>query len=104
MRPEDADEALRRKLEEEAEAFRPESSLNFHIEDWAAVAPRFMGQPPKTAWLVSETIPLRVPGMVAAMGDLGKSFLLVDLAMRVTCGEQSGAAPIFGGHVVANGA
>lgn len=63
----------------------------------------YQGEPEPTEWLVEGGIPLGVPGMVAAMGDTGKSYLLLDLCVRIACGQQPIDKPIFGGNVVQNG-
>ena len=63
----------------------------------------YHGEPKKVEWLVVGSIPLGQPGMVAAMGDTGKSYLLLDLCVRVACGETPIDTPIFGGRVTGKG-
>jgi hypothetical protein len=60
----------------------------------------WIDDPAPVRWLVRPTIPLGVPGMIAAMGDAGKSGLLLELALRVTTGESPTELQIFGGQVV----
>lgn len=64
---------------------------------------RFAGSPPEMQWLVRDAIPLAVPGMVAAQGDAGKSFALLDLARRIAFGVSPLAGPAFGGMVEREG-
>lgn len=74
----------------------------FSITDWPAS--RFIGDPPKTKELVDGVIPLGVPAMVAAMGDTGKSYALLELHRRVSFGSSVLERPIFGGRVKTEGA
>jgi hypothetical protein len=58
-----------------------EKNKDIDLGAWAA--DRYSGDPPPIEWLVEGTIPKAVPVMVAAMGDTGKSYLLLDLCLRV---------------------
>lgn len=73
----------------------------FCVFDWTAA--RFSGAPPVVEELVDSGIPLGVPAMVAAMGDTGKSFALLNLHQRVAFGSNIMDAPIFGGRVKVTG-
>jgi hypothetical protein len=75
--------------------------LPFKLSDLAA--DRWVEEPSPVRWLVRPTIPLGVPGMIAAMGDAGKSGLLLELALRVAAGESQIELPIFGGQVIERG-
>jgi hypothetical protein len=55
-------------------------------------------------WLVSGAVPEGVAGLVVAAGDTGKSYLLLELGMRIAWGPQLIERPIFGGLVQAQGA
>jgi len=80
------------------EAFHPvESRLSFKS------ASDYEGEPTPSEWLVQGSIPLGSPGMIAAMGDTGKSFLLLDLCARVALGEHPADSLIFGGNVCQRG-
>lgn len=72
------------------------------LEQWCVS--RFIGQPPPVEWLVKGSLPRGVPALIAAAGDIGKSYLVLDLGCRIAFG-QSGrdSAPIFGGEVAADG-
>jgi len=74
---------------------------NIRLRDWTAQ--RYRGEPPPIEWLIEDVLPLGVPGMVAAMGDTGKSFALLDLARTVATGPHATTPPIFGGQVVQHG-
>jgi hypothetical protein len=73
----------------------------FSIFDWTA--DRFKGEPPKLEYLVDGIMPTGVPGMVAAMGDTGKSYAMLELHRRVSFGSSIYESPIFGGKVLASG-
>lgn len=62
-------------------------------------AERWAGEPPKRKYLVSDRIPLGVPVMVAAMGDTGKSFMLLELALLVATGRGMLVPQALGGYV-----
>ena len=72
-----------------------------NLTDWKAS--RFVGEPQPVEYLVEGVIPLGVPGMVAAMGDTGKSFALLELHRRISFGSSPLAGNIFGGHVSREG-
>jgi AAA domain len=71
------------------------------LADWSAR--RFVGEPPPIEYLVSGVIEAGKPGMVAAMGEVGKSFTLLELCRRVAYGSSALGPPIFGGQVVQEG-
>ncbi|KAA3504382.1 ATPase [Rhizobium rhizogenes] len=73
----------------------------FSIFDWTV--DRFKGEPPKVEYLVDGVMPAGVPGMVAAMGDTGKSYAMLELHRRVSFGSSIHDSPIFGGRVLARG-
>ncbi|WP_191059274.1 AAA family ATPase [Geminicoccus harenae] len=83
------------------ESVEPKAALPFNLTDLAA--DRWSEEPEPIRWLVQPTIPLGSPGMVAAMGDAGKTGLLFELALRVATGESPIDLPIFGGQVAAQG-
>ena len=72
------------------------------ITDWGMH--RYSGEAPDQEWLIENILPARVPGLVAAIGGLGKSFILLDLCMKVAGGDQAmHSEQAFGGKVVRNG-
>ncbi|MDQ0558325.1 hypothetical protein QO004_000098 [Rhizobium mesoamericanum] len=73
----------------------------FSIFDWPSS--RFVGDPPVIEELVEGTIPRAVPGMIAAMGDTGKSYAALELHRRVSFGSGPFEPPIFGGKVLSTG-
>ncbi|RWE35003.1 AAA family ATPase [Mesorhizobium sp.] len=72
-----------------------------NLADWKAT--RFHGEPEPLEYLVSGTIPLGVPGMVAAMGGVGKSLSILELHRRVSFGTSVLSSPVFGGRVAHEG-
>ena len=64
---------------------------------------RFNSDPPEIKYLVDGSIEHGIPGIIPAMGDTGKSFLMLELCRRVGFGESKLASPIFGGPVVREG-
>ncbi|WP_254701288.1 AAA family ATPase [Neorhizobium galegae] len=77
------------------------SAPAFSIFDWTV--DRFVGEAPAVEYLVDGVMPLGVPGMVAAMGDTGKSYAMLELHRRVSFGSSMYAPPVFGGKVIAEG-
>lgn len=71
------------------------------LQSWTA--DRLVGEPPAMQWLVEGAVPMAVPGMVAAQGDAGKSFLLLDLARRIAFNASPMEGPCFGGMVAREG-
>jgi len=69
-----------------------------NLLDWTAN--RYLGRAPERTWLIDGVLPAGVAGVVAAMGDTGKSMLLLDLALQVasfTDGDVSAYA--LGGYI-----
>jgi len=64
---------------------------------------RFNSSPPDVQYLVDGSIEHGIPGIIPAMGDTGKSFLMLELCRRVGFGESKLASPIFGGPVIREG-
>lgn len=69
----------------------PDGGAWLHLADWFTAA-RFTGEPPPRAWLVPGVFLLGKPGLLAAAGGVGKSFLLLELARAVAAGGST-----FGG-------
>jgi hypothetical protein len=67
------------------------------------VSSRFNSSPPEIKYLIDRSIEHGIPGIIPAMGDTGKSFLMLELCRRVAFGESKLASPIFGGPVVREG-
>ena len=55
-------------------------------------------------FLIDNILPVRVPGLLAAVGGLGKSYILLDLCMKVAGGDQSlHKEQALGGTILKNG-
>ncbi|MDO5385926.1 MAG: AAA family ATPase [Pseudomonadota bacterium] len=79
---------------------RPEVRKNeLIIKDWNIT--RYSTKPKPTEFLVDEIFPLGVVSMLAAVGDTGKSMLILDLALKITTG-MTGVC--FGHRVMQQGA
>jgi hypothetical protein len=79
-------------------------------------AERFTGEPPEVKWLVKDTIPKRAPSLIAALGDTGKGYKLLEIGFQVGVPPEpepfkSGTTvinlnycrPVLGGTVAAHG-
>ena len=76
------------------------------MADWDSLS-AYAGDAPPQSWLISNAIPRAVAGIVASAGDLGKSYLCLELCLRVTRGPLSGTClepPILGGLIASHGA
>lgn len=74
------------------------------ISEWGLEI--YVGEPPSIEWLIEGVIPARVPMLLAAIGGLGKSFLLLDLAIKVAAGRgdwTDETQTSLGGKVVKHG-
>lgn len=72
-----------------------------NLADWTAA--RFIGEPQPVEHLISGSFAKGEPGMVAAMGDTGKSFAILETCRRVSFGASLLAPPILGGQVQRRG-
>jgi hypothetical protein len=79
-------------------------------------AERFTGEPPEVKWLVKDTIPKGAATVLAALGDTGKGYKVLEIAFQVGVPPEpqpftSGATvinlnycrPVLGGTVAAHG-
>lgn len=73
------------------------------LDIFAWKSSRFVGEPPSVEYLIDGVVPLAVPMLVAAMGDTGKSFAMLEAGRRVAFGEGRFESPIFGGNVKRSG-
>jgi RecA-family ATPase len=76
-----------------------------HLEDWHVS--RFKGEPPEMEYLVEGIFPQGVPALLAASGGIGKSFALLDLALKVALFRGDDPFEVtpfaFGGRVTKGG-
>ncbi|MBZ9980415.1 AAA family ATPase [Mesorhizobium sp. BR-1-1-8] len=77
------------------------SPIALNIFDWKSA--RFVGEPEPTEYLVNGVIESGIPALIASMGEVGKSFAMLELSRRVAFGSSALATPIFGGQVVQEG-
>jgi hypothetical protein len=65
-------------------------------------ARRFIGRAvPPVQWLVEDFFPQGRPAVLAAIGGLGKSFITLDLCVKIAAGPIFGVRPKWFGHDVA---
>ena len=87
---------------EEGKAINPPDQPSLRISDWGVE--RYSGEAPQMDWLIENILPRRVPGLLASIGGLGKSYLLLDLALKVAGGDQvMHKEDALGGKVTHNG-
>ena len=76
-----------------------------HLDDWHVS--RFKGEPPEMEYLVEGIFPQGVPALLAASGGIGKSFALLDLALKVALFRGDDPFEVtpfaFGGRVTKGG-
>jgi hypothetical protein len=82
----------------------PASALAFDLIDWDTRT-AFVGEAPPQRSLVSGSIPMGVCSLVAAAGDTGKSYTVLELCDRVSMGPAPPGPerPILGGLVQSYG-
>jgi len=81
-----------------------EASRKLNLSHWHAT--RYVGNPPEMEYLVDGIFPLGSPALLAASGGIGKSFALLDLALKIACNTDDPFHPAsyaFGGKVLAKG-
>lgn len=89
-------------LEEGGGLVAPEATPPLLITDWGMH--RYAGKAPDQEWLIDNILPRRVPGLIAAIGGLGKSYILLDLCLKVAGGDQTmHTETAFGGNITHNG-
>lgn len=80
---------------------KTESSGRLKIADFTGEM--FATKPPELQFVVKNTIPRGVVGLLSAMGDTGKGMLLLDLALKI-CQDKTGMSlKAFGNPVTATG-
>jgi hypothetical protein len=73
----------------------------FSLADW--VSSNYVGDPPPIEYLISGVVESGIPGMVAAMGEVGKSYTLLEVGRRIAFGSTALSSPILGGQVEQEG-
>lgn len=95
---------LREAIEMAAQA-EEKRQTRLHLEDWHVA--RFKGEPPEMEYLVEGIFPKGVPALLAASGGIGKSFALLDLALKVALFRGNDPFEVtpfaFGGRVTKGG-
>lgn len=63
----------------------------------------FVGEAPDPVYLVDGVIETGIPVILAAQGEVGKSFLQLEIARRVAFGNGKLSSPILGGQIAQEG-
>ncbi len=74
---------------------------SINVSDWGIDA--YEGYAEPIEWIVKDVLPHRTVGLIASMGGIGKSYLMLDLAVRVAAGPGKFGATCFGGQLVDQG-
>ena len=83
-------------------AVLPPVTPSLRLTDWGMN--RYLGEAPEQEWLIENILPRRIPGLLASIGGLGKSFVLLDLCVKVAGGDQElHQEYALGGRVAQNG-
>jgi len=85
------------------EAFDQPTGPAFRVTDWGM--DRYDGVAPPIDWLIEGVLPKATPGLLASIGGIGKSYLLLDLCVRVAAGPGSGIGKqiALGGEILKQG-
>ena len=73
----------------------------FRIRDWGM--DRYVGAAKPIDWLIEDVLPRGIPGLMASMGGIGKSYLLLDLCVRVAAGPGNFGQFALGGSIKSEG-
>jgi len=97
------EEVFRRQLLD-AIAAENQAPTRLDVHDWHVR--QFSGEPPEMEYLVEGIFPASSPALLAASGGTGKSFALLDLALKVALASDDPFSPdryAFGGKVTQGG-
>lgn len=81
-----------------AEAFKPP----FRIKEWGV--DRYQGEAPEIQWLIKDVLPQGTACLLASMGGVGKSYLILDTAIAIASKASMIGRFALGGEVVDTGA
>lgn len=85
-------------LDEDVDAFKPP----FRIKDWGI--DRYEGAAPDIQWLIKDVLPQSTACLMASMGGVGKSYLILDMAIAIATDQTMINRYALGGQVVDSGA
>ena len=74
---------------------------SFVISDWGI--DRFKGDAPEIEFLIEDILPCGQPSLISSLGGIGKSYAMLDLAIRIAAGPGLVNAYCLGGRVVKQG-
>lgn len=86
-----------------AKEYVPETATESRIAITKFTADMFVSSPPELQFIVKDTIPRGVVGLLSAMGDTGKGLLLLDLALKVCRDKVGMELKAFGNSVMTTG-
>lgn len=80
-----------------------EQQKPFKIDEWVA-SKRYAGTAKPIKWLIEGVFPAGVPCLLAAMGGLGKSFIALDMAIKIAMPSSTlGDHKVLGRSVMSHG-
>jgi len=74
----------------------------FRIKDWGVE--RYKGEAPEIQWLIKDVLPQGTACLMASMGGVGKSYLILDTAIAIATGASLSGRYALGGEVIDTGA
>jgi len=89
--------AIKRITEVTGDASQAQSGRIIDLSQWHA--DQWTGEPVKRRYLISGRFPLGVAVMLASMGGIGKSFMMLLLALLVATGKDMSDCSVLGGNV-----
>jgi hypothetical protein len=82
--------------------FADTDRATFDVDDWT-IEKQYMGDAGPIDWLIEGCLPTATAGMMASFGGVGKSYLLLDLCIRVAAGPGFTGQYALGGRIAKHG-
>ncbi len=74
-----------------------EGRASLNVDEWGIGA--YEGYAEPIEWIIEGVLPHKTVGLIASMGGVGKSYLMLDLAVRVAAGPGRWGQRCFGGEL-----
>ena len=74
-----------------------EGRASLNVDEWGIHA--YEGYAEPIEWIIEGVLPHKTVGLIASMGGIGKSYLMLDLAVRVAAGPGLWGQRCFGGEL-----
>ena len=85
------------ELEDYYKSLVDEGRASLNVDEWGIHA--YEGQAQPIEWIIEGVLPHKTVGLIASMGGVGKSYLMLDLAVRVAAGPGRWGQRCFGGEL-----